>query len=457
MLNSVSSPLFTRKRIWLAWVGCICLLAACVAIQGCNRGEESSAKGGKKGKKGKGNDSVPVEVAKVTRKDVPIDMTAVGNVEAYSVVSVRPQVSGQLQEVFVEDGEYITKGQKLFQIDPRPFDAQVAQMQATLARDRAQLGAARANLARDIANEKYAREQANRYVSLFQQGVVSRDDQDKFMANADALGQSVEADKAAISSAAAQIQADDANLDNIKLQLSFTTIYAPIDGRAGNVTIKAGNIVNASQTELLSIAQVQPIYVTFSVPESRLEEIQRHMGGGRLVVEATGQEDVARVERGVLTFIDNNVDSTTGTIKLKGTFENTMRRLWPGEYANVTLKLSTQANALVIPNQAMQTGQDGTYVYLVKEDRTVEVRPITVGLRRESDLVIASGLQDGEVVVTQGQLRLAPGSHVSLPGEGGGGRGRNGGDAPAAEGPGNGAAKEGANKNKEGGNKKPQS
>jgi multidrug efflux system membrane fusion protein len=180
-----------------------------------------------------------------------------------------------------------------------------------------------------------------------------------------------------------------------------------------------------------------------------LEEIQRHMGGGRLVVEATGQEDAARVERGVLTFIDNNVDSTTGTIKLKGTFENTMRRLWPGEYANVTLKLSTQANALVIPNQAMQTGQDGTYVYLVKEDRTVEVRPITVGLRRESDLVIASGLSEGETVVTQGQLRLAPGSRVSLPGEGGGGRGRNGGDAPAAEGPGNGAAKEGGKKKSE--------
>ncbi len=434
-------------------MGLICLLAACVASQGCNRGGEGEAKSGKKGKKGKGIESVPVEVAKVTRKNVPIDMTAVGNVEAYSTVSVRPQVSGQLQEVFVEDGEYVTKGQKLFQIDPRPFDAQVAQMQATLARDRAQLGAARANLARDTANEKYAREQANRYVSLFKQGVVSRDDQDKFMANADALAQSMEADKASISSAAAQIQADDANLDNIKLQLSFTTIYAPIDGRAGNVTIKAGNIVNASQTELLSIAQVQPIYVTFSVPESKLEEIQRHMGGGRLVVEATGQEDVARVERGLLTFIDNNVDSTTGTIKLKGTFQNTERRLWPGEYANVTLKLSTQANALVIPNQAMQTGQDGTYVYLVKEDRTVEVRPITVGLRRESDLVIASGLQEGEIVVTQGQLRLAPGSRISLPGEGGG-RDRNGGDGPAAEGPGNGAAKEDGGKERR---KKPQS
>ena len=216
--------------------------------------------------------------------------------------------------------------------------------------------------------------------------------------------------------------------------MSFTTIYAPIDGRAGNVTVKAGNIVNANQTELLLIAQVQPIYVTFSVPEARLEEIQRHMGGTRLVVEATGQEDVARVERGLLTFIDNNVDSTTGTIKLKGTFENGQRRLWPGEYANVTLKLSTQSNALVIPNQAMQTGQDGTYVYLVKEDHTVDVRPITVGLRRETDLVIASGLSEGETVVTQGQLRLAPGSRILLPGESGGrGGGAANGDPASGE------------------------
>lgn len=443
--------MFPRKKMWLAGFGFIFLALASLAMQGCSKGDDDAVAksgGGKKGKKGKGGGDfgpVPVEVAKVVRKDVPIDMTAVGNVEAVSTVSVRPQVSGQLQEVFIEDGEYIQKGQKLFQIDPRPFEAQVAQVQATLARDRAQLGQAKANLARDTANERYAREQANRYISLFQQGVVSRDDQDRFSSNADALAQSVEADKAAIESAEAQIQADAASLDNIKLQLSFTTISSPIDGRAGNVTVKAGNIVTANQTEVLSIAQVQPIYVTFSVPESRLEEIQSHMAGTRLPVEAAGQEDSARVERGVLTFIDNNVDSTTGTIKLKGTFVNAERKLWPGEYANVTLKLSMQSNALVIPNQAMQTGQDGTYVYLVKDDRTVEVRPIIVGLRRESDLVVAKGLSEGETVVTQGQLRLAPGSRVSLPGEAGG-RGRVGGDASFGEGTGDGSKSSGAKK-----------
>jgi multidrug efflux system membrane fusion protein len=389
---------------------------ALVVLIGCAKSDEAAAPGGgKKGKKG-GDGPVPVEVATVVRRDVPLDLTAVGNVESYSTVSIRSQINGQLEKVFVEDGQYVAKDQKLFQIDARPFQAQVAQAQATLARDRAQLGQAQANLARDIANEKYARENAQRYAALFKEGVVSRDDQDRLGSTADAQTQLVVADRAAIESAQAQIQADDANLANIKLQLDYTTINAPIDGRAGNVSVKAGNIVAASQTELLSIAQVQPIYVTFSVPEARLGEIQRYMASSKLVVEAAGQDQVNRVERGFLTFVDNNVDSTTGTIKLKGTFQNEERKLWPGEYANVNLKLSTQANALVIPTQAVQSGQEGSYVYVVKPDRTVEARPVTVGLRREAEVVIDKGLADGEVVVTQGQLRLAPGSRVNIPG-----------------------------------------
>jgi multidrug efflux system membrane fusion protein len=398
----------------------IVVLLASLTLLGCSA-TETSANGGKKGKKGKGGEGgpVPVEVAKVVRKNVPIDVTAVGNVEPLSTVSVRPQVSGQIEEIFIQDGQYVAKGQKLFQIDPRPFEAQVAQSEATLSRDRAQLGQAQANLARDVANEKYAREVAGRYVQLFAEGVVSRDDRDRLAASADAQAQLMVADKAAIESVQAQIQADTANLSQIKLQLSFTTIYATLDGRAGNVTVKAGNIVTANQTEVLSIAQVQPIYVTFSVPENRLSEIQRYMAGTRLPVEAAGQDDLINPERGVLTFIDNNVDTTTGTIKLKGTFQNADRKLWPGEYANVTLNLSVQSNALVIPNQAMQTGQDGTYVYVVDADHKADVRPITIGIRGDTDLVVAKGLAEGEMVVTQGQLRLAPGMRVSLPDEGG--------------------------------------
>ena len=418
--NRVNSKLSPRRSVWLTSLGLIGLLLASLATQGCST-TDTSANSGKKGKKGKGGDAgpVPVEVAKVVRKNVPIDITAVGNVEPLSTVSVRPQVSGQIEEVFIQDGQYVAKGQKLFQIDARPFEAQVAQVEATLSRDRAQLGQAQANLARDLANEKYAREVAGRYVQLFAEGVVSRDDRDRLAASADALSQLVIADKAAIESVQAQIQADTANLSQIKLQLSFTTIYSTLDGRAGNVTVKAGNIVTANQTEVLSIAQVQPIYVTFSVPENRLGEIQRFMAGTRLPVEAAGQDDLKSPERGVLTFIDNNVDSTTGTIKLKGTFQNANRKLWPGEYANVTLSLSVQSNALVIPTQAMQTGQDGTYVYVVDADHKADVRPITIGLRGESELVVDKGLSEGDMVVTQGQLRLAPGMRVSVAGEGG--------------------------------------
>ncbi len=407
------------------------LAVAIFGVQSCTKSstdaQDADKGGGKKGGKkkgGKGGDfgPVPVVAVKSIAKDMPIEMTAVGNVEAYSTVSVRPQVSGQLQEVFVEDGQYIRKNQKLFQIDPKPLQAQVAQVEATLSRDRAQLSQVTANLARDVANEKYAREQATRYATLFKEGVVSRDDQDRFAASADALSQSVAADKASIESAQAQIQADDASLSNIKLQLGYTTIYSPIEGRAGNVTIKAGNIITANQTELLSIAQVSPIYVTFSIPEARLSEVQRYMSGSKLPVEANTQDDV-KPEVGALTFVDNNVDSTTGTIKLKGTFANGKRSLWPGEYVNVVLKLSTLHNAVVVPNAAMQTGQDGTYLYVIGDDRHAQVRPVVVGMRRDPDLVIEKGLEAGETVVTEGQLRLAPGSLVQLPGENPGGRG----------------------------------
>jgi membrane fusion protein, multidrug efflux system len=239
------------------------------------------------------------------------------------------------------------------------------------------------------------------------------------------------ADKASIESAKAQILADQANISNIKLQLAYTTIYSPLDGRTGNLTVKGGNIVTPNTTVLTTITQVEPIYVTFSVPEARLADIRRYMAQGTLQVEARGQAGTD-TDQGQLTFIDNNVDPTTGTIRLKGTFQNASRKLWPGEYANVKLRMSIQQNALVLPNQAVQTGQDGTYVYVVKDDRSVELRPVTTGLRVDQDMVIDKGVQAGETVVTEGQLRLAPGSRVQMSGANGpggfGGVGRGGGD-----------------------------
>jgi multidrug efflux system membrane fusion protein len=414
-------------------MGLVCLLLAALVIQGCNQRDVSAgAPAGKKGK-GRGGDGgpAPVVVAKVVQKNVPIELVSVGNVEAYSTINVVPQVGGQLTEAYFHEGDYVTKGAKLFMIDPRPLEAMVAQAEANLARDTALLQQAQANLARDTANQKYARDQADRYGKLFEQGIVSKDQGEQLGANADALLQLVLADKASIESAKAQILADQANISNIKLQLAYTTIYSPIDGRTGNLTVKSGNIVTPNTTILTTITQVEPIYVTFSIPEARLADVRRYMALGTLQVEARGQAGTD-TDQGQLTFVDNNVDTTTGTIRLKGTFQNGSRKLWPGEYANVKLRMSMQQNALVLPNQAVQTGQDGTYVYVVKDDGTVEMRPVNTGLRVDQDMVIDKGVQAGETVVTEGQLRLAPGSRVQMVdanGPGGFGRGgRGGGD-----------------------------
>jgi multidrug efflux system membrane fusion protein len=399
-----------------AGIGLACLLLAALAIQGCSKGDVSAdaptSRGGKKGK-GRGGDGgpMPVVVAKVVQKNVPIEVASVGNVEAYSTISVVPQVGGQLTEVFFHEGDYVMKGAKLFMIDPRPLEAMAAQAEANLARDTALQQQAQANLARDTANQKYARDQADRYGKLFEQGIVSKDQGEQLASNADALAQLVLADKASIESAKAQILADQANIANIKLQLAYTTIYSPIDGRTGNLTVKSGNIVTPNTTALTTITQVEPIYVTFAIPEARLADVRRYMALGTLQVEARGQAGTD-TDLGQLTFVDNNVDTTTGTIRLKGTFQNGSRKLWPGEYANVKLRMSMQSNALVIPSQAVQTGQDGTYVYVVKDDRSVELRPVTTGLRVDQDMVIDKGVQAGETVVTEGQLRLAPGSRV---------------------------------------------
>jgi membrane fusion protein, multidrug efflux system len=300
-----------------------------------------------------------------------------------------------------------------------------------MARDQALLAQSEANLARDAASEKYARDQAGRYAKLFEEGIVSREQGEQFTSNADALANSVRADRAAVDSIKAQIKADEANIRNMKAQLAYTIIYAPITGKTGNLAVKQGNIVVANQTVLMNITQVEPIYVTFSVPETHFADIRRYMAQSKLIVEATPQDgSLQQAARGELTFVDNNVDTTTGTIKLKGTFPNQGRNLWPGEYVNVVLRMAVKQNALVVPNQAVQTGQDGSYVYVVKDDSSVAMRPVVSSARVDQDLVIDKGLEEGETVVTEGQLRLAEGSRVQITGPngpGGGGRGPGGG------------------------------
>lgn len=402
------------------------------AGSGTVAGGGDASKAGKGAGKGGGRRSfdgggpVPVVVAKVTQKDVPIEVAVVGNVEAFSTITVIPQVGGQLMEVAFKEGDLVKKGQKLFQIDPRPLQATLAQNKANLERDKALLGQSEANLARDIASEKYARQEAERYGKLFDQGIVSKEQGDQYRTNADTLAQSVLADRAAIDSARAQISSDQAMIENAQVQLSYTTMYSPIDGKTGNLSVKQGNVVAANSTNLITITQVEPIYVTFAVPEANLADIKRYMAEGKLQVVATTQDDQTVREAGVLTFVDNNVDMTTGTIKLKGTFPNSDHKMWPGQYVNVVLRLTTRPNALVVPNQAVQNGQDGNFVYVVNDQRRVAARPVTTGPRVGQDLVINSGLEEGDTVVTEGQLRLAPGAQVAIrdasnPGGSGGG------------------------------------
>jgi len=370
-----------------------------------------------RGRGGEGG-PVPVVTTKATQRDVPVDIDGIGNVEAYSTISVRAQITGQLTEVLFHEGDSVKKGDHLFTIDPRPFQAQLEQANANLKRDEALLNQAEAQLARDASNAEYMQLSAERNAQLNARGIISKDQAEQSRSQADATAASVKADKAAVESARAQLVAQQAAVDNAKLALEYTTIRSPIDGRTGNLTVKAGNLVSANTTELMTIAQVQPTYVTFAVPAIHLPTIKRHLATDHLPVTATPQDADAQPAEGLLTFVDNTVDATTDTIKLKATFPNTDHRLWPGQFARVSLRLTTLPNATVVPSQAVQTGQDGQFVFVVKPDSTVEQRTITVGQRVGEDVVINKGLNPGETIVTEGQLRLEPGSRV----QSGGGR-----------------------------------
>jgi membrane fusion protein, multidrug efflux system len=422
-----------------------------LTLTGCsNSGASASAApgsgGGKSGRgRGAGGD-VPVTVAVAILKNVPVEVQVIGNVEAYSTISVKAQVTGQLMDVFFHEGDYVKKGDKLFAIDRRPLEAALNQAKANLAKDEAVLGQSQANLARDSAQARYAGAQAVRYAELFKNGIISRDQAEQLRANADASDQAVAADKAAIESARASIGASQAAVENAQVQLGYTDITSPINGRTGNLSVKLGNVVMANSVELVTINEVEPIYVTFSVPEAQLPAIKKFMAEGKLPVRARPQDEPEGEEIGTLTFVDNSVDMTTGTIRLKGTFPNTDHKLWPGQFVRVTLRLTTQRDAVVVPNEAVQPGQNGSFLYVVKQDRTVDSRPVTTGARVDQDMVIETGLEAGETVVTEGQLRLAPGSRVIVrdgrggqrgggAGEGrGGGRGDGGGKEAGAEG-----------------------
>jgi multidrug efflux system membrane fusion protein len=373
--------------------------------------------------------------ARVAQQDVPVEIVAVGNVEAYNTISVKTQVTGELQQAFFHEGDVVKKGGRLFLIDPRPLEAALKQAEATLVRDVALLNQAEAQVARDSATAEYQQLTSERQAQLAARGLISKDAGDQARSAADATLGTVKADKAAYESAKAQLAVQQSVVDNAKVLLSYTDIRSTIDGRTGNNTVKPGNLVSANSTELVTISQLQPVYVTFAVPAVHLSTIKEHLGKDPLLVMAASPDAGGQPIEGRLTFVDNAVDQTSDTIKLKATFPNTDLRLWPGQFTRVTLRLATLSNATVVSSQAVQTGQDGQFVFVVKQDSTVDVRPVTVAQRIGETVVIGKGLSPGERIVTEGQLRLEQGTRIQATdsagratgGAGGrGGRGRGG-------------------------------
>lgn len=364
------------------WIAIIIVLAGFVV----GYKQISSGLGKKPERRAGARQAVPVHVANVVQKTIPVELRAVGTVEAYSTVSVRSQITGSLTRVHFKEGRDVQKGDLLFTIDPRPFEAALKQAEAILARDVAQL--------------ENALQQARRYEELVKKQYVSQEQYDQIRTNAGALEAVVQADKAAV--------------ENARVQLSYCYIYSPVTGRTGSLLVSEGNVVRVNDaTPMLVINQVSPIYVNFTIPEQHLSEIKRRMDGGKLRVEANPQNENLD-ERGVLSFVDNAVDRTTGTIRLKAIFANDSRRLWPGQFAQVALTLSNQPDAIVIPSQAVQTGQDGQHVFVLKSDSAVELRSVVVSRTLDGEAVIEKGLQPGEKVVTDGQFLLGPGSKVQV-------------------------------------------
>jgi membrane fusion protein, multidrug efflux system len=356
------------------------LLAVLALLGGCSKQEHAAASAPAP--------AVPVTVATVEQKDIPVTIRAIGNVEPIEKVEIKSQIAGQVMNVHFKEGQDVRKGDLLFEIDPRQAQADLAKAQGQLARDKAAAANARADAAR--------------YASLFKEGVTSKQEYDRVASAAE--------------QAEAAVAADEAALQNAKLQLHYTKITAPVSGRTGNLAVTEGNIVKSNEAVLVTINQINPIYVSFSIPEQQLDDVKRYINSG-LSVEALPQgTPVNNGIRGKVTFVDNAVDQQTGTIRLKATFENAKGVLWPGQFADVVLTLTTQPNAISVPSAGINVGQNGQYAFVVGSDNTVEMRPVTVQRTFGDRSVISEGLKAGEKIVTDGQLRLTKGSRVEVKG-----------------------------------------
>lgn len=418
----------------------VLLLVAAAGLWACSN--EKSGQAQAKGSAGR--DGVPVTIDTAVSKAVPVQIRAIGTVQAYSSVTLKSQLDGEVARIHFSEGQAVKKGDLLFTLDQRPLEATLRQAEANLARDTAQLEQteavvaqtmaaekqAEANLARDRAQLENALSQARRYKGLIDEGAISKELYDQVRTNADALEATIEADKAAVTSTRASIRAaqatvenikavikaDQAMLENARVQLSYTIIRAPMDARTGNLLVRVGSAVKARDdtTQMLLLNQIQPIYVSFSIPEQYLGDTKKFLAAGTLRVQASPRGQDEAPASGELSFVNNTVDPGTGMIQLKATFTNREGTLWPGQFVNVVLTLTVEPDRVVIPSQAIQTGQQGQYVYVVRSDSTVESRPVTAGRKIGGETVIEKGVSAGETVVTDGQLRLVSGTRVQF-------------------------------------------
>jgi multidrug efflux system membrane fusion protein len=418
-------PAKSKKR-GLIWVLFLFIIAGIAGYAVWRAGQPAPQRkqgggGGFGGRRNAGIGPVPVVVSKVSRSSIPVYLNGLGNVAAFYTVTVKSRVDGQLMKVYFNEGDFVKEGQVLIEIDSRPFQVQLDSAQASLAHDQAQLGQAQANLERDTAQQKYATTEAARYQRLVEEGVIARDQGEQLRSNADALSSTLLADKAAIESARAQTQSDQAAIENAKLQLTYSRIVSPITGVVGLRLVDPGNIVHAADPNgMVVITQLQPISVLFTIPEDNLPQVTRKLrAGAHLPVDAYNRDNSKKLASGTLTSLDNQIDNTTGTSKLKAVFNNSDNALFPQQFVNIRLLVDTLTDQLVVPNVAVQNGQQGTFVYVVDDDSRVHLKPVQVGIVTETSSEILGGLADGDQVVVDGTDRLVEAAVVRVrkPGE----------------------------------------
>ncbi|HEY4087208.1 MAG TPA: efflux RND transporter periplasmic adaptor subunit [Bryobacteraceae bacterium] len=387
-----------------------CLFVALALLAtGCSKQNASAPAAGAPGG---GMPPIPVTTATAASENVPLEVNIVGTIDASSRVEVKSQVAGQIMKVSFTEGQDVKLGELLFQIDQRPYQDAVTQAEAAVERDRSQIAQAQAAQQKDAASAAQADADAKRFVSLADQKLISEQQRLQYTTAADAAKAAIRSDEAAVSVAQANLKADQATVERAKLDLTYCDITAPVSGRTGNLLVHAGNLVKVNDVALVVINGLDPVFVNFNAPEQYTNVVQSKGAGRALPVEVTSRDGENHHATAQLSVVDNTVDSQTGTIHLKATLANPQRVWWPGQFVDTRLVLDAKRAATVVPTEAVQNGQAGTFIYVVKADKSVEARKVTVSRTLDRKAIIENGISAGETVVTDGQMMLAPGAHV---------------------------------------------